>query len=109
MHQRGWFNINMKYRRGESGLRERVEPPMQLKSRVPVKGAEWIPRRHPLEGLLLKKVFIAAVFSVMTGAFALGTPLAARLMFDGLQTYPPLAPSGLANAMASDPMAVVML
>jgi uncharacterized SAM-binding protein YcdF (DUF218 family) len=57
----------------------------------------------------LKKTFVAGAFFLMAGALVLSMPLAARLMFDGLQSYPALAPSGLAKAMDRAPMAIVIL
>jgi uncharacterized SAM-binding protein YcdF (DUF218 family) len=77
--------------------------------RVHMKGLEGKARRRLPGERFLKKGLIAAVFCMIAGIFALSVPWTARLMFDDLQTFPPLAPSSLAKTTAGPPMAIVIL
>ena len=65
-------------------------------------------RRHSFGALFLAKVFLVGLFSLIAGLFVISTPLAARLLFDHLQTYSLLLPSNLTRA-AGPPMAIVIL
>ena len=74
-----------------------------------MKGLEGKAHR-PLSGAqFLKNGLIAAVFCLMAGTLVLSTPFVARLMYDDLETYPPLAPATLPKAAAGAPMAIVIL
>ena len=58
---------------------------------------------------LSKKALLAVALVLIMAVLGLSTPLAARFMFDVLQSYPALAPSGLAKVVAGPPMAIVIL
>jgi len=76
---------------------------------VPMQVKEQMPRSHLPLSRFLKKALVAALLLMVTATLALGTPLAARQLFDSLQTYPPLAPSELAKVVAGAPIAIVIL
>ena len=58
---------------------------------------------------LLRRAVVATVFCVAGIVLGLSTPLMAHLLFDGLQIYPPLAPSRLSAIAAGPPTAIVIL
>jgi uncharacterized SAM-binding protein YcdF (DUF218 family) len=81
----------------------------EIWGRVHMKGLEGKKRSHLPGARFLKKGLIAAVFCLIAGTFVLSVPWAARVLFDDLQTFPPLAPSSLAKTAAGAPMAIVIL
>jgi uncharacterized SAM-binding protein YcdF (DUF218 family) len=74
-----------------------------------MKGLEGKAHRRLPGVRFVKKGLIAAVFCLIAGTFVLSVPLTARLMFDDLQAFPPLAPSSLSKTAARAPMAIVIL